>query len=120
MNEQQLENKQRQEYQRVFGYVSTYGQGVGDDIDRVRYNDHDMSNLSIMYEDAELLSNEAWELLGRYIAKNQHLENISMCNSICDSKASLLFRGLGGGIPTLKELNLNVSAFGIDGLQSIL
>ena len=60
----------------------------------------------------------AWELLGGYIAKNEHLVSIDLSRCrLTDSNMQLLFRGLT--ICSLEKLDLSYNNFGVDGIRSM-
>ena len=59
-------------------------------IEEIRDNNPSITNLSIP-PDVHRLSDKAWRLLGRYIANNTHLQELTI---LIDDTMSSLFRGL--------------------------
>ena len=49
---------------------------LGIRVKRIRNNDPDLCTLSLDRFDANRLTNQAWKLLGQYIANNNYLKNI--------------------------------------------
>ena len=120
------EEEERQLFESVFGYGYNKGGEANSShvkyrirINRIRTNDPETDKLFVEWRDATKFSDLAWRLLGRYIAKNTHLKNITITNSLCDSKASMLFSELGGS-SSLKTLNLCASPFGTTGVRSMV
>lgn len=71
-------------------------------------------------EDTENFTNQAFRLLGQYIANNTILENINLC--VCrltDEKMASLFSELTHST-SLINLNLSVNSFGIEGVRSMI
>ena len=91
-----------------------------DEINHIKNNNLYVSGFSLEKHDADLFSDLAWELLGRYIAGNAQMEriNLSQCG-LTDSNTSILFRGLDKCIP-LTDLELSANLFGIVGIQRML
>lgn len=68
----------------------------------------------------ERLIKRAWQLLGRYIANNTHLEKIFLADaSLDDLKMALFFSELRMS-SSLKTLDLDYNEFGIEGVRSVL
>ena len=71
-------------------------------------------------DDAVEFTDLAWELLGRYIAKNAHLEEVFLNGCyLTDRTMALLFKELVSSV-SLERIFLSNNAFGIDGLRCIL
>ena len=83
-----------------------------------------MTSFGFDSNDAVIISgrftNQAWELLGSYIANNTHLYRLAFpyCN-LTNEKMALLF-GMLINSDSIKELNINGNTFGIEGLRSML
>jgi len=125
-NESNREEEERQLFESVFGYGYGNGREANSShvkyrfcINRIRTNDPETDKLFVDWRDATKFSDLAWRLIGRYIANNTHLKNITITKSLCDSKASMLFSELGGS-SSLKTLNLCASPFGTTGVRSMV
>ena len=91
-----------------------------------RFMINDIKNNSIHHDKLELLENYgefsglAWKLLGRYIANNTYLKNISLrCCGISDERMSLFFSELVGS-ESLHNVHLDRNEIGIEGLRNML
>jgi len=114
--QQNHENEQRREYQRVFGYVSTYGQGVGDDIDRVRHNDPDMSYLSIMCNPIKELSLDSCSINDVSALGNSSLPLLETLN-LTENNIHIL--STFENYTKLHTLNLSGNNISIDGCRTL-
>jgi len=93
--------------------------------DHCRFMINDIKNNSIHHDKLELLENYgefsglAWKLLGRYIANNTYLKNISFrCCGISDERMSLLFSELVGS-ESLNNVHLDGNEIGVEGLRNM-
>ena len=61
-------------------------------INQIGNNDPDFNSFNMVNHDVEHFSDLAWELLGRYIADNNHLEGIGLvhCGLTNEKNASLV------------------------------
>ena len=113
-------NSDDENYCAAFGEHSAISQNCIERINRIKNNDPDLTEFSPGPADTEQFTDLAWELLGGYIANNDHLDYIDL--SVCgltDSKISLLFQGLANGSP-LKELDLSHNNLGVDGVRRMV
>ena len=79
-----------------------------------------IKNFSLQRYDAQRFTDLAWRLLGRYIAKNNHLNKIELdCCNITDQKMASLFVELTGST-SLTSFRLDGNSFGLEGLQSMV
>ena len=89
-------------------------------INRIRINTDKVEVFQLDSSDAQKFSNQAWELLGRYIANNTHLIKIDLCHrNLTDQMMTLLFSGLRRS-DSLQRLDLDGNNFGIDGVRSMI
>ena len=87
---------------------------------RIRNNDPDVKLFSACGR-GNVLSDPHWELIGRYIANNTHLETIEICDKLCDSRASVLFNELAEcSRSVLKTITLSGNLFGKTGVQRLV
>ena len=63
-------------HQEAFGRNCVLSQGLVELVDRVRDNDPTLTELDLRRYTVSQLSDLAWELLGRYIEANTHLEDV--------------------------------------------
>jgi len=112
-------NDDEQHYQ-AFGGHTGIDEEVREDITRIKNNDPDTIDLTIRRYDAREVTDMAWRLLGRYIANNIHLLEISLdeCN-LTDEQIISLFSGLTSST-SLRYLDIDDNDFGIDGVRSII
>ena len=78
-----------EEYRLAFGGHT----GISGEIYRIKSNDPRFTKFDLGSRDAEHFTDMSWELLGRYINENDHLEivDLSRCG-LTDSNTSLLLR----------------------------
>ena len=89
-------------------------------INRIRNNTDKVEVFQLDTSDAQKFSNQAWELLGRYIANNTHLIKIDLCHrNLTDQKMALLFSGLRRS-DSLQRLDLGRNGFGLDVVRSMI
>jgi len=105
-------------------YQAFLPSGISDDclsnILFIKSNNVDTDDFSLSSFDAETFTDQAWTLLGRYIANNTHLVEIDLngCH-LTDGKMSFLFRELVGST-SLKTLLLSDNDFGMIGVRSMI
>jgi len=112
------------QHSNAFGVHTGISSECRDDIDRIKDNREYTTSFELSTQDAEQFSQLAWELLGRYIANNTHLEQIKLNNcNLTDQKMVLLFKELTGS-ESLKKLDIVSNSihneFGIEGVRSML
>jgi len=79
------------------------------------------AGLTIQQLDSQRLSNEAWEVLGSYIANNVHLEHYNASHlSLTDVQLSSFFKHLNGGSNSLQDYICCNNSIGIDGIKSMI
>jgi len=107
----------------AFGEHTGISKGIRERIDNVRQLRQVSLNRFALYSSSqtERFTDQAWRLLGRYIANNTHLEDMSLsnCNLITDQKMTLLFSDLSSS-KSLTQLRLSGNEFGIDGVRSMI
>jgi len=65
----------------------------------------------ISSSNSQRFTDQAWELLGGYIANNTHLEFVNLEGCMINNHMSSLFGG---------QLDIENNAFGIDGVRSMI
>ena len=79
------------------------------------------AGLTIQQIDSQHISNEAWEVLGSYIAKNNHLEHYNASHlSLTDVQVSSFFKHLNGGSSSLQDYICCNNSIGVDGIKSMM
>jgi len=79
-----------------------------------------VKDFTLKRSDADRFTDQAWRLLGRYIANNTHLEKITLNDcGISNEKMASLFYELTYST-SLRQLDLSVNSFGMDGLRSMV
>jgi len=95
-------------------------QEVRDCINGIKNNHPNVNELEVRSSDAEKSTDQAWRLLGRYIANNNHLTNIDLGScGITDQKMVSLFDELKCSV-SLTKLTIISTTFSIDGVRSML
>jgi len=86
----------------------------------IRSNNADTEEFLLNTYDADGFTNQAWRLLGRYIANNTHLSTVDLdaCR-INDEKMTLLFTDLAKST-SLNNILLGNNDFGIEGVRCML
>jgi len=114
-------NSEDERHRSAFGEHTGISDQCRESINRIMNNDPYRRYFVLGSGDAGKFTAMAWELLGGYIANNDHLQNIdlSRCGLLTDSKMSLLFRRLSKG-GSLVVLDLERDDFGIDGIRSMV
>ena len=111
-----------EQFNQAFGEHTGISEDSRERIDNVRQlRQVSLNRFALYSSETERFTDQAWRLLGRYIANNSHLEDMSLsnCNLITDQKMALLFSGLVESI-SLTKLWLAGDEFGIDGLRSMI
>lgn len=91
-----------------------------DEIRMIKNNDEDFNMFNLNPHDAVVFTNQAWELLGRYIANNTHLNMVDLgIRGLTNETMTLLFEELTG-CASLHHLYLNHNDFGIVGIRCML
>ena len=79
------------------------------------------AGLTIQQVDSLHMSNEGWEVLGSYIATNNHLEQYNASHlSLTDAQLSSFFKHLNDGSNSLQDYICCNNQIGIDGIQSMI
>mmetsp|Transcript_19227 Transcript_19227/g.30151 ORF Transcript_19227/g.30151 Transcript_19227/m.30151 type:complete len:205 (+) Transcript_19227:158-772(+) len=116
-------NTNDEEYHEAFGEHTNISENCRYKINLIRDNDPNVKWFKNFYmdrNDVEHFSDLAWELLGRYIAENDHLEELVLDHlQLTDEKMTLLFKHLNRST-SLKKLNLTGNNIGLDGIQSMI
>ena len=112
--------EEERQYQQAFGVHTGISEACKEIVSLVKDNDDYTYMLECSSEDTENFTNQAWRLLGQYIANNTYLENInlSMCR-LTDEEMTSLFYKLTHST-SLINLNLSVNSFGIEGVRSMI
>ena len=77
--------------------------------------------LTIKQLDSQHISNAGWEVLGSYIANNNHLEHINASHlSLTDDQLTSFFKYLNGGSNSLQDYICCNNQIGIDGIKSMM
>mmetsp|Transcript_17040 Transcript_17040/g.30583 ORF Transcript_17040/g.30583 Transcript_17040/m.30583 type:complete len:240 (+) Transcript_17040:16-735(+) len=115
---ERLRNKNDEEHNEAFGeHVNILHR---DEINWIRNNDPRRTTFVLEHDDAEKFSDLALELLGLYIAENEHLEHLRLEDlQLMDDDIYHLFLDLTWSI-SLKELKLGGNPFGLNGVRSML
>ena len=130
MSRARVESNQRQdakEFTQAFGDRFT---GIGYNIYGIKRNSPNVTVFQLYQEDASKFSDRAWELLGRYIANNNHLERLVIgydsgiyirtdTHVLTDDMMCHLFRELVKS-DSLKSLYLSRNSLGIDSIRSMV
>ena len=108
-----------EQHRQAFGEHTGLGEHTRRMIDQVKNNACSITIWDLGYGLGHM-SNLAWRLLGRYIARNTVLQHITLDKSnLTDEKMSLLFRELVSS-SSMKRLDLENNQIGIDGVQSMI
>ena len=119
--EQQTNMSEDEQHERAFGVRSDMSEHCRNEINLIRSNNENHVNEFVLDpDDAVEFTDLAWELLGRYIARNTHLEEVFLNNcGITDRKMALLFSGLVRSV-SLKRFLVSKNEFGIDGVRCMM
>ena len=112
------------QHSNAFGVHTGISSECRDDIDRIKDNSEHITSFELSTQDAAQFSQQAWELLGRYIANNTNLEQIKLNNcNLTDRKMALLFKELTNS-ESLKKLDIGgvsrYNEFGIEGVRCMV
>jgi len=109
-----------EQFNQAFGEHTDIDEEVRGNINDIKNNDYDVNDLVIRSDDADEFTDQAWTLLGRYIANNTHLREVSLdeCN-LTDEKIISLFSGLISST-SLVYLDLDDNDFGIGGVRAMM
>jgi len=110
---------EEQQYQQAFGEQTGLTWGCRSKINIIRNNDPNYTEFILDSRNADQFTDQAWTLLGRYIANNTHLKKINLGNCLDDEQVELLFGGLTKSV-SLERLELNDNDFGIVGVRSMI
>ena len=112
-----------EQFQLAFGDQTNIPRKTRDHIFQIRYK---MSFVNRAYlldgSEVEHFSDLAWELFGRYIAKNANLQSIiinGLQGHLADAQMSYLFRGLLCSI-SIRNVVIRNNHIGIDGIRSMV
>ena len=90
------------------------------DIRLIKSNNADTEDFSLNTYDADEFTNQAWRLLGKYIANNMYLSRVDLDNcNLTDENMTFLFGELVRS-SSLKQLLLCDNEFGIVGVRSMI
>ena len=115
-----------EQFQAVFGEHTGISHGLRDVVNNIRNNNPHTTRLFTHHFDDDLsdvaledIANK-WELLGRYIANNTHIEQIDLDDSgMTDDIATSLFRGLTKS-SSIEVLDLMSNTIGINTMRSMV
>lgn len=117
-----MEVENELQHRLAFGrYTDVISDECLEEIRMIKNNQPTDSNVFLLnVEDADEFTDQAWKLLGRYIANNTHLVKIDLdgCH-LTDEKMTLFFSELVRS-SSLKSLLLGDNEFGIAGVQSMV
>ena len=113
-----LYSPEEEQFNQAFGELSFR---CRDGINDIKNNKSDTIGLKISSSNSQRFKDQAWQLLGGYIANNTHLRELDLnrCN-LTDQKMALLFGGLikSGSI---RELDIqNNECVGIEGVRCMV
>jgi len=116
--QQQAEDEER--HHQAFGEHTGISEDLLDIIDKIKDDKSGVFQLILKPRDAVRFTNQAWTLLGRYIANNTWLSrfNLKGC-SLNNQKISALFTSLTKS-SSITSLYLDNNEFGIEGLRTMV
>ena len=107
-------------FHQAFGEHTGVSDKCREKIERIRNNTNGLTYCNLDSRDVVQFTDQAWELLGRYIVNNNNLSKLVLRNcSLTDEKMVLLFRSLARS-ESLTDLNLNENSFGIEGVRCMI
>ena len=116
-SESEIESDEEME---VFRQQARISYSTRHKIRQIKNNDPDTIDIDIKQSTAVKFTNQAWQSLGRYIANNTHLTQLSLDGySITDEKMSILFGELTNS-RSLQTLNIIDNDFGVEGVRSMV
>ena len=96
--------------------IDEYDRGYINDI---KDNNSNTNKLVIRSDNADNFTDQAWQLLGRYIANNTHLKTLDLDGSrLTDERMGISFSELDKS--SLSELDIRNNPFGISGTRSMI
>lgn len=96
------------------------GYDIHEHMKAIMNNNPDATDLRLGFDiDTKQLSTLVWELLGRYIANNNHLKTFQLSTAIDNKNLAALFQETRKN-NSIKELDLHSSSMGVDGLQCVI
>lgn len=108
------------QHKQSFGEDSGISQYCKNSIALIRDNNDDLIEFLLGFEDGRVFSDLAWQLLGRYIANNTHLEKVDLDGcGLTDDKMSALFREFTKSCSII-TLDLMENNFGLDGVRCMI
>ena len=110
---------EEEQFNQAFGEHTGISADCRDIVNRIKNNDNELNYFSIPdSSDAELFTNQAWKLFGRYIANNTHLQKLSLLDfHLNDEQMAVLFGELISSV-SLEWLCMSYNhEFGVDGLR---
>jgi len=108
------------QHSNAFGVHTGISRQCRDSIIGIKDNSEHLQSFELYPHNAAQFSDLAWQLLGRYIANNTHLDDINLNHcGITDEIMALLFEGLTRSA-SLTSLRLSQNEFGIEGLRSMI
>ena len=115
-----IEGRQEEQFNQAFGEHTGISEEGREDIENIKNNDVNVDVLSMWSSDTERFTNQAWRLLGRYIANNTHLKRFDLDErNITDDIMTSLFSELTSSV-SLERFDLDCNDFGIEGVKSIV
>jgi len=108
-------------FNQAFGEHTGISKDIRKRIDNVRQLRRvSLNRFTLYFSQTERFTHLSWRLLGRYIAKHNHLVELAIGNcSVTDENMASLFGGLVEST-SLTKLWLAGNEFGIDGVQSMI
>ncbi|KAL7536824.1 hypothetical protein ACHAWF_005571 [Thalassiosira exigua] len=101
------------EFDEVFGNYSA----TASETKRVQENDPNLICFRMSYDALRHMPANAWELLGRYIARNTHLKRVSL--DVPDDKMPKFFEHLTNS-RSIEDLTFRQNNFGVDAIRSMV
>jgi len=109
-----------EQFNQAFGEHTGISKSCSGDINDIKNNDPDETELILNSSDVERFTDLSWRLLGRYIANNIHLEALVLsCCRLTDENMALLFRELPSS-SSISALDMRMNDFGIEGVRCML
>jgi len=109
-----------EQFNQAFKEHANIDEEVRDYIKDIKDNNSDFHDFVLRSSDADEFTDQAWRLLGRYIANNTHLYRLDLDGSrLTDEKMAVLFGELVSS-RSLERLDADDNEFGIDGVQRIV
>ena len=115
-SDQEVEDE---EFNQAFGRHTDISSHIRKHIKRIKSNNPDYTAFVLDTSGTLYFSDQAWRLLGRYIANNTHLEFLDLDGcGITDEKMALLFSGLVES--QLKDIDIRDNLLGVEGVRSMV